>query len=462
MNKQMKKHALILIVMFLGIATGFLFLRLWLSSYNKEERVVSFSTENAKETSKDAECEAQIYPRGGSTDSWVKRVERTAAGGETEEIQYVGIIYELKLSNCSSDKLVDWNAKVTMPRDGYINNAWCGELELHQSSEGGEKIQTLDLRDYVNETIDLDYEIMETDLMIPLEKNDYFVYCPSKRDREDSIPVLSSDGETDNFKAIGFIAYFDGIEQGENPQFPEISVTYHLEKPLLKVPAFWILTLFSLVWLIALVAVITADLKVRRLLIRQEQNEKMIEQSISTFMGFIDAKDSNTNGHSRRVADYAEKLAKRLGYSEEECHRLYYIALMHDCGKIGIPESILQKPGRLTDEEYTVIKNHTTLGGELLKNFTSLEHIREGALYHHERYDGRGYPAGLSGEEIPITGRIICVADSFDAMNSARCYRGRLTKEKIMEELIENRGTQFDPKIVDCMVELLESGVIAF
>lgn len=462
MNKQMKKHSLVLTVMLLGIAAGFLFLKLWLSSYNKEERVVSFSTENGKDTAKDAECEAQIYPRGGSTDSWVKRVEQTAADGETEEIQYVGIIYELKVSNCSSDKLVDWNAKVTMPREGYINNAWCGELELHQSAEGGEKVQTLDLRDYTSETIDLDYEVMGTDLMIPLERNDYFVYYPSKRDREDSISALSSDGETDNFKAIGFITYFDGIEQGENPQFSEICVIYHLRKPLLKVPAFWILTLLSLVWLIALVAVITADLKVRRLLVRQEQNEKMIEQSISTFMGFIDAKDSNTNGHSRRVADYAEKLAKRLGYSDEQCHLLYYIALMHDCGKIGIPESILKKPGKLTDEEYTVIKNHTTLGGELLKNFTSLEHIREGALYHHERYDGKGYPAGLSGEEIPVIGRIICVADSFDAMNSARCYRGRLTKEKIMEELIENRGTQFDPKIVDCMVELLESGEIAF
>lgn len=462
MNKQMKRHALIFAIMLLVIAMGFLVLGLWVASYNKEERIVSFSAEDTQEVLEEKGCQAQIYPRGGSTDSWEKMVENTTENGETEQIQCVGIIYELKISNCTEDKLSDWKAKVTMPKDGYINNAWCGKLELHQAWDGQEKVQTLDLRDYVNYDIALNYEIMGSDLMIPLKAGDYFIYLPSATDGEDTITALTAQGGEYPSKTVGFIAYFDGLEKGETLEFPDISVTYHLEKMLTKMILFRVLVFLTIIWFIALVAVILGDLKVQRLLARQAQDEEIIEQSISTFMGFIDAKDSNTNGHSRRVAHYAEKLARRLGYTEEECHQLYYIALMHDCGKIGIPEAILKKPGKLTDEEYDIIKSHTTLGGELLKNFTSLEHIRDGALYHHERYDGKGYPAGLSGENIPITGRIICVADSFDAMNSARCYRSKLSPETIMEELISNRGAQFDPKVVDCMIELLKAGEIEF
>ena len=146
--------------------------------------------------------------------------------------------------------------------------------------------------------------------------------------------------------------------------------------------------------------------------------------------------------------------------SEEEAQKVYYIGLMHDCGKIGIPDSILNKPGKLSDEEYEIIKTHTTEGGKILKDFTSIEHIKDGALYHHERFDGKGYPEGLEGEQIPLVARIICVADSFDAMNSDRCYRKRLTREEIEREITQNRGTQFDPEIADCLLQLLQDGEI--
>lgn len=179
-------------------------------------------------------------------------------------------------------------------------------------------------------------------------------------------------------------------------------------------------------------------------------------------MGFIDAKDSSTNGHSRRVAVYAKRIAKRYGMSEEECQNIYYMGLMHDCGKIRIPDEVLCKPGRLTDEEFEIMKTHTTEGAKLLKDFTSIPQIREAALYHHERYDGKGYPEGLAGEQIPLIARVLCVADSFDAMNSNRCYRARLSEEDIIDEIRNNRGTQFDPKIADCMLELLKDGTITF
>ena len=153
-------------------------------------------------------------------------------------------------------------------------------------------------------------------------------------------------------------------------------------------------------------------------------------------------------------------LAQKMGYSDRECNRIFYVALMHDCGKISIPVSILQKKDKLTPEEYEVIKSHTTYGNQMLRDFSSIEGINMGALYHHERYDGKGYPSGISGEEIPMIARIIGVADSLDAMNINRCYRPRLTKEVIMKELIDNKDKQFDSTVVDYVVELIQEGKI--
>lgn len=133
---------------------------------------------------------------------------------------------------------------------------------------------------------------------------------------------------------------------------------------------------------------------------------------------------------------------------------------MHDCGKISVPVNILLKPGKLTDEEYEVIKSHTIYGEKMLRDFSSIEGIDLGALYHHERYDGKGYPHGLSGENIPLIARIICVADSLDAMNSNRCYRPRLTREVILEELENNKGKQFDPEVVEHLIKLIKQNII--
>ena len=160
------------------------------------------------------------------------------------------------------------------------------------------------------------------------------------------------------------------------------------------------------------------------------------------------------------MAQYSELLAEHLGRSKEECRKIYYIALMHDTGKVRTPDRILKKPGKLTSEEYDIIKLHTTDGASMLSDFTSIESIRDGALYHHERYDGKGYPTGKAGTDIPFIGRLICVADSFDAMNSKRCYRSRLSRDKIITEIKDNRGTQFDPEIADALLDLIEEGTI--
>ena len=188
------------------------------------------------------------------------------------------------------------------------------------------------------------------------------------------------------------------------------------------------------------------------------KDDEIIEQSMKILTGFIDAKDAYTKDHSARVAAYAEEIGRRFGMKEEEIRHLYYITLMHDCGKITIPDEILKKEGALTPEEFAVIKTHTTKGNELLKRFNALPGIGDGAHYHHERYDGYGYPSGLKGDAIPLNARIICVADAYDAMSSNRCYRNALSKEKILNELIDNSGKQFDPRFVPIMIQMIEDG----
>ena len=187
----------------------------------------------------------------------------------------------------------------------------------------------------------------------------------------------------------------------------------------------------------------------------QEQNEKMSLQMIQTLSTTIEAKDAYTRGHSYRVAQYAALIAEELGWTPEEILNLKRATHLHDIGKIGIPDPFLNKPAQLTDDEYNLIKKHTVIGAEILKDITLIPHAAEIARSHHERYDGKGYPDGLAGTEIPIHARIVAVADCYDAMNSRRIYRNALPPEVVYEEFRKNRGTQFDPEITDIFLKLL-------
>lgn len=188
---------------------------------------------------------------------------------------------------------------------------------------------------------------------------------------------------------------------------------------------------------------------------RKRQLEKVSLQMIQTLSTTIEAKDEYARGHSHRVAEYAALIAGELGWSSEEIMNLKYAAHLHDIGKIGIPDMLLNKPARLTPEEYSVIKEHTVIGAEILKNISLIPHVAEVARSHHEHYDGTGYPDGLVGEDIPLSARIVAIADSYDAMNSRRIYRNALPPEKIFEEIENNRGIQFDPELADIFLKLL-------
>lgn len=193
---------------------------------------------------------------------------------------------------------------------------------------------------------------------------------------------------------------------------------------------------------------------------RRRQTERISLQTIKTLSVTVETKNVYTKGHSQRVADYSALIAGALGWDDKRINNLRNAAYMHDVGMIGIPDSIVNKPTRLTEEEYAIIQRHTLIGADILKDITLIEHVAEVAHYHHERYDGTGYPEGIAGEEIPIEARIVAVADSYDAMNSKRIYRNALEKEKIIEELESCSGTQFDPVIAQLFVRLIREGKV--
>lgn len=190
----------------------------------------------------------------------------------------------------------------------------------------------------------------------------------------------------------------------------------------------------------------------------------MTTQTILSISNAVDARDAYTKRHSSRVAEYSVMLAKSLGWDSRRMEQLYNIALLHDIGKIGVSDSILKKHTSLTDEEYEAIKRHAVIGGEILKDLTLLPNASIGAISHHERYDGTGYPYGLKGAQIPLEVRIIGIADAFDAMNSSRVYRAKMMPKHILQELQTGRGRQFDPELLDKFLpiaeQILESNVI--
>lgn len=189
--------------------------------------------------------------------------------------------------------------------------------------------------------------------------------------------------------------------------------------------------------------------------VKTEENRKLFVHVVSALAAAIDAKDIYT-GHSERVAKYAREIAKRYGYDEYKQENIYMTGLLHDVGKIGVPDSILKKSDSLTDEEIKKVREHPVIGAHILSSIKEMPSLAAGAKYHHERYDGSGYPNGLAGENIPEQARIIAIADSYDVMVS----RGEFSQSTIRDEIEKGKGTQFDPKFADIMLEIIDEGAI--
>lgn len=237
---------------------------------------------------------------------------------------------------------------------------------------------------------------------------------------------------------------------------------------LLGVPCSSVGTLFSIVAILYAFAFSTECLRGYSIkkLISSRMNElmtgrfsRLAKQTILTLSNTVEAKDLYTQGHSQRVASYSREIGRRLGYNKHYLDEIYYIGLLHDIGKLGIPDEVINKKGRLTDEEFAEIKKHPDMGYHILKNITEIPDISIGARYHHEKVNGTGYPEGLMGDEIPKIAQIIAVADAYDAMTSNRSYREVMPQEKVRNEIEKNSGTQFAPDIAKIMLQMIDDDI---
>ena len=239
-----------------------------------------------------------------------------------------------------------------------------------------------------------------------------------------------------------------------------IAVNIVVEKLFYEHWWFWAIVAAAVTLAIILIVHLYTRRKMANLLRKEKENRTFIRQIIQVFAKSIDVKDEYTNGHSFRVATYTKMIAEKAGYSEEEVENIYNIGLMHDIGKILIPNEILHKPGKLTDEEYTIMKTHASNGYDILKEVEIMPELALGAGFHHERMDGRGYPFGKVADEIPEVAQMIAVADTFDAMHSTRPYRKKMKMEEVIAELKRVAGTQLNEKYVNVLLSLIEEGKI--
>ncbi len=317
----------------------------------------------------------------------------------------LGAEYSFVVDNYDNHKLVEWSARIDFDAPFEIDSSWNGDYMIEGNS---------------------------------------LYFTP---DSEMSLVEVDTDSY---FGAVLYSRYLLNVTgyyvEGKMPLDPA------------SMPLTYILFALYLLWFIELFAHILAHSKIEKMQKQREHDIEILNQSIRTFTSFIDAKDTYTRNHSVRVAIYAKEIGRRMGLDEEALQNLYYGTLLHDVGKIGIPDEILRNEGRLTDEEFKIIMTHPMKGVEMLKHFTSIPDISDCAHYHHERYDGQGYPDGIRGESIPLFARIASVADSFDVMSLDRKYKKALSNDEIISELKENAGTQFDPRIVPIMIDMLNDG----
>ena len=249
-----------------------------------------------------------------------------------------------------------------------------------------------------------------------------------------------------------FFIYRSWVVLYFSKRYPQISLN--------DIPANLILTVFAYILVAFIFICMTALLRniqdEQDIALETEKNNTLTTDMMKALVKTIEAKDPYTNGHSIRVAEYSKLIASKVYTDPMSLHKIYNIALLHDIGKIGIPDIIINKPGKLTDDEYHTIKEHTLMGEKILSEITSVPELINGAKYHHERYDGKGYPCGIKGDQIPEIAAIIAVADAYDAMTSNRSYRSILPQETVRDEIEKGIGTQFHPKWGKFMLDLID------
>ena len=271
-------------------------------------------------------------------------------------------------------------------------------------------------------------------------------------DRDDMVPV-----DYTNLRG-GTYHYLMQLKDNMGRGNKTVSIQITKEKAFYEEIWFYVIVGLAALVLLMLIVQFYIRRKTQALEKKHKETSALVSEITEAFAKVIDMKDAYTNGHSSRVAKYTAMLAKELGCDEDTTEKYYRIALLHDIGKVGVRQEVLNKAGKLTDEEFDIIKSHTTQGYETLKQITIMPELAVGAQAHHERPDGRGYPNHLKGNEIPRVAQIIAVADCFDAMYSNRPYRNRMNFDKVVSIIKEVSGTQLTPDVVDAFLRLVEKG----
>lgn len=312
-----------------------------------------------------------------------------------------GSQYDIYIYNKSDAAFLDWNLVMTIPTEGRIDSSWNADY-VHTIG----KISITGIDSFFTTVI-----------------------------------------HPHNSIKLGFVLYSDNLMNGS-----DFILTGRFIRNPLREPSFIVALVFLAVSLIVFIVSLFFyhTIKAQAAI----DNEK-IDSLLKLCARFIDTRDEYTKMHSSHVGYYSKEIAKEMGFDEEFQKNIYYMGMMHDVGKVLIPKEILCKPGKLSDEEWVEMKKHTSYGAEILSDFAAVKGIREAVLFHHERYDGKGYPRGLHDKEIPIQARIIAVADSYDAMHTNRSYRNHLDDAVILSELEKNKGIQFDPDVAEAMLRLL-------
>ncbi|MCR5415171.1 MAG: HD domain-containing protein [Pseudobutyrivibrio sp.] len=406
------------------------------NEYNSTERSIDGNTATT-------EVICDIHPRGLLTDSW----EKNDAFPDTI---IKAKIYEMTIINSSSNLLEDWSLRININDSCYINNAWNGTVEIHQFSDGKEKEQTLDLRNYNADDIVLDYFMAGQDLLIPLNKGDYIIYHPIKGETGED-PIKSSrefSGEVNS----GIIFY----SLSGDVDLSSYLMTYYLHKNIFS-------GVDGLIYLILLPGWFALTFVcgiISGIIVRSEEKlylqEQQLKDCISLIGKLADAKDTYCEGHSARTAKVAQMIAENMGMDRVDARKVYMAGMVHNVGNHYLPEGLINKTTKLTSDEMDIVKKHTFKGAELVEHFEAMPYAFDAALYHHERVDGSGYPTNKKGDEIPLVAKIIAVADTYDAMSHDRAYRDKYSKEEIREMFIKNSGVLYDSLVVGAFLEILD------
>ena len=388
-----RKSRIVLISFSLTLMGLIVSLTVYTQIFIANKRIVHYSQEGSLESSED---DLYVYMEIPTRSDGKKNCWQEDDGSW-------GSQYDIYIYNNTDYPFVDWTLQMKVPPEARIDSSWNGEYREYPGYiliKGSESALTMTA--YSHNNIKIGYVLYTKELM-----------------------------EESNFSLLGRFV--------RNPF-----------KNKLFVSSVIFFNVFLLIFIVSLV--------VFYLLQRQSAiDTEKLDNIIKLCARFIDVRDEYTKMHSSHVGYYAKMIAEKLGYDEEFQKNIYYMGMMHDLGKVLIPREILCKNSKLNDEEWEEMKKHTLYGANILEGFTAVPGIREAALYHHERYDGRGYPCGLKGEEIPIQSRIIGVADSYDAMHTNRSYRIHLPDEIILEELEKNKGTQFDPDAAQAMIDIIKN-----